>query len=433
MLSVKDNEALSRVGRGTPMGELLRRYWMPVAASVQLADNPVRKVRILGEDLVLYRDRSGNLGLIGDKCAHRRMGLEFGIPEPQGLRCAYHGWLYNAEGHCLETPLEPADSTFKDRILMTAYPVQELGGLVFAYLGPQPTPLLPRWDLLVVDNAFRQIGAALLPCNWLQCQENSADPTHNEYLHGHFFKYILERNGAYDGNGGSSATSRAIASMRHHRKISFEPYELGIIKHRLVEGWSEDAPDWVIGHPMIFPNMVRLAAGVRNEIQFRVPVDDTHTWHVHYQCFIPPAGVEAPAQDVVPLYEVPLEDERGNYVVDCVGAQDMNAWVSQGDLTDRSQEHLGESDRGIILLRKMLKEQMDLVEDGGEPMNVFRDPKQNQYINLELGSHSAIAEGRGLFHKGYVAEDIDRYSPVIGQVIELYKRIDEARTAQAAR
>ena len=419
---------MTRVGPGTPMGELLRRYWMPVAASAQLLDNPVRKVRILGEDLVLYRNRSGGLGLIGDKCAHRRMGLEFGIPQQEGLRCAYHGWRYGATGQCLETPLEPADSTFKDRIRLTAYPAQELSGLVFAYLGPEPAPLLPRWDLLVAENAFRQIGAAVLPCNWLQCQENSADPTHNEYLHGHFFKYLLERKGDFDNGTGASATGRAIASMRHHLKISFEPYEYGMIKHRLVEGWPEDAPDWVTGHPMIFPNMVRLAAGTRNEIQFRVPIDDTHTWHVHYQAFIPPAGVEAPKQDVVPLYEVPLQDEQGYYTLDCVGAQDMAAWISQGDITDRSQEHLGETDRGIILLRRMLKEQMELVDDGGEPMNVFRDPDQNQFINLELGSHSAIAEGRSMFHKGYVAEDIDRYSPVIDQVIDLYRKIEEAKT-----
>ena len=430
MLSAKDNEMLCQVGPGTPMGELLRRYWQVVGVSAQLMDNPVQKVRILGEDLVLYRDRSGTLGLIGDKCAHRRMGLEWGIPEDEGLRCPYHGWRYSETGQCLETPLEPKDSTFKDRVQLTAYPVQELGGLVWAYLGPQPAPLIPRWDLLVVENAFRQIGGAILPCNWLQCQENSVDPTHNEYLHGHWFKYLLERQGALNDSAQDRGSMRAFASMRHHVKIDFEPYEYGIIKRRLLEGQTEDTPDWTIGHPLVFPQMVRLAAGVRNEIQFRVPIDDTHTWQVHYQCFIAGPDVKVPQQDVIPYYEIPLRNEKGEYILDNVGAQDMTAWSSQGDITDRSRERLGESDKGIIFFRRMLRDQLAIVEDGGEPMNVFRDPAKNQYLNLELGSHVDMAAGRALFHRGYVAEDVDRYSPVIDQVIDLYRKIEESRAAK---
>jgi len=198
MLSKEANERLCRVGPGTPMGALMRSYWQPIAPYATLLDNPVRKVRILGEDLVLYRDRSGTLGLIQDKCAHRSTGMQLGIPEQKGLRCPYHGWLYDAEGRCLETPLEPRESTFKDRVRMVAYPVQELGGLVFAYLGPQPAPLLPRWDILVWPNCVRQVGITVLPCNWLQCQENALDPAHGIYLHGHFFRYTLERMGLLD-------------------------------------------------------------------------------------------------------------------------------------------------------------------------------------------------------------------------------------------
>ena len=411
------------------MGELLRRYWHPVAASAQLADDPVCKVRILGEDLVLYRDRGGNLGLVAEKCAHRGTGLELGIPEAEGLRCAYHGWLYNGTGQCLEMPLESKESTYKDRIRIKAYPVQELGGLIFAYLGPEPVPLLPRWDLLVVENGFRQIGSAMLPCNWLQCQENALDPMHNEYLHGHLYKYILERKSALDGKE-IDPRSRAFSSMRRHLKIAFELYEYGIIKRRLLEGWPEDAPEWVTGHPMMFPYLKRLAAGVRHEIEFSVPIDDTTTWQIFYQVFLPGPQVKVPEQNVVPLYEVPIVDERGKAILDCVGGQDLSAWTSQGLITDRSQEHLAESDRGLIVFRRMIEQQIAIVEDGGDPINVFRDPEKNQYINLQLSSHSAVAEGREMFHKGYYREDIDRYSPVIEQVLDLYRQLEEARAAK---
>ena len=184
MLSVEENKRLTRVGPGTPMGQLLRWYWHPIAATIQLKENPVRKVRILGEDLVLYRDRSGHFGLIGDRCAHRATGLWFGIPDADGLRCCYHGWKYDATGQCIDQPLEPPGSNFKLTIKIKGYPVQEMGGLIWAYLGEPPVPLLPRWDQFVRGDVFRLgIAATTLPCNWLQCLENGGDPNHGNYLH----------------------------------------------------------------------------------------------------------------------------------------------------------------------------------------------------------------------------------------------------------
>src|ERR1700744_3905408 len=148
------NERLTRVGPGTPCGELMRRYWIPIAPFAQLLENPVRKVRILGEDLVLYQDRSKNYGLIGDRCLHRRVDLQFGIPDDCGLRCPYHGWLFDETGNCTERPLEhhPARPIQQKP---AGYPVQEMGGLLFAYMGPLPAPALPRWDLFVWPNALR--------------------------------------------------------------------------------------------------------------------------------------------------------------------------------------------------------------------------------------------------------------------------------------
>src|SRR3954454_10821495 len=159
MLSQEQNELLTSVGPGTPMGELMRRYWIPIAAASELKNKATKKVRILCEDLVLYRDLSGNLGLIDERCPHRKVSLVYGMPQQEGLRCQYHGWCFNEKGNCMDQPNEPENSTFKNRIKTKAYPVQEMGGLIFAYLGPAPAPLLPRFDGFVVENAVRMIGS----------------------------------------------------------------------------------------------------------------------------------------------------------------------------------------------------------------------------------------------------------------------------------
>src|ERR1700733_2506479 len=142
MLTAEENERLTRVGPGTPTGNLLRRYWHPVAGAAEMAGRWTKRVRILGEDLVLFKDRTGKLGLIGEFCPHRRASLAYGIPTDDGIRCAYHGWKFAADGRCLEQPNEPEGSVFRDKINHPGYPVQELGGMVFAYLGPLPAPSL---------------------------------------------------------------------------------------------------------------------------------------------------------------------------------------------------------------------------------------------------------------------------------------------------
>ena len=163
MVSPKKNEMLTRVGPGTPCGNLMRRYWHPIYPEILLRDKPVRKVRILGENLTLYRDAGNRLGLIAERCPHRRTSLSQGIPEAEGLRCCYHGWLFNAQGECLEMPLEPSNTRMLRNIKITAYPVQAMGGLIWAYLGPEPAPALPRWDLFIRPGGFRQIVAHRLP------------------------------------------------------------------------------------------------------------------------------------------------------------------------------------------------------------------------------------------------------------------------------
>ena len=421
MLTREMNRRLTEVGPGTAMGQLLRYYWYPIAGSAELEENPVKKVRLLGEDLVLYRDRSGTLGLIDEPCPHRRVSMEYGIPEAEGLRCPYHGWLFNHEGRCTEQPAEPWNSTFKERVTTKAYPVQELGGLVFAYLGPAPAPLLPRYDILVWDNVIRQIGFTTLPCNWVQCMENSLDPVHVEWLHGYYMDYVWSRKGV-------DIVPRFRAG---HKKIGFDRFEHGIIKRRVVEGNSEEDDPWRIGHPIIFPHILRVGGGGANTFQIRVPVDDSTTLHVYYTVFHP--GIPLPPQQSVPVYQIPLADEQGKYINEVVLIQDMFAWASQGAIAERDKEHLGQSDVGVIMYRDLLKEQMERVQRGEDPMEVYRDPAQNQCIDLPQEHANYDTRVRRdlafIFTGNNLEQAAVKYSPDLARMREIFLDADR-RAAQ---
>ena len=415
MLTAQENERLMRVGPGTPMGELMRRYWHPVAAVSELDDNPVKAVRILGESLVVYRARKGGYGLIDDTCPHRRISLEYGIPENEGLRCPYHGWLFDGSGQCLEMPAEAPESTFPSRVKIKGYPAEELGGLVLAYLGPAPAPLLPRWDLYVMDNVVRDIGSTVIPCNWMQCMENSLDPTHTEWLHGHYYNYVMEQKGA---EGLADPTYQRLVPrvIGSHEKIGFDVFEHGIVKRRIRAGSDESHPMWRIGHPIVFPNVLR----VGTTFQIRVPMDDTHTWHLMYGAYPTPPGEPGYQQEKIPFYQIPLKNSDARFVTDFVLGQDMMAWATQGELADRGQEKLGESDKGIILYRRLLQEQMALVEDGGEPMNTFRDPEQNEIIHLfQERTMEEAARAQGL------STGQAPYSPLIPEIEEAWANAAE--------
>jgi len=363
----EQNERLTQVGPGTPMGSLLRRYWQPVAAAIELDEDPVRKVRFLGEDLTLYRSESGEYGLVEDRCAHRCMSLEFGIPDAKGLRCAYHGWVYDASGQCVEQPFEDRnypDARYRERIKITAYPVQELGGLLFAYFGPQPAPLLPRWDLLVRDDIDAAVEIHLLPCNWLQCMDNAADPVHFEFLHAAFGNYTLKKLGRPAG-----------MTQAKHLKIEFDVFRFGIMKRRLLEGAGEDSDDWTTGHPLIFPNLLAVGAEGSATFQYRVPVDDERTLQIAYRTTKRAPGA-APLPITVKYSELFTAD--GKLVADSIPKQDMTGWVGQGAISDRTREHLTASDKGVILYHKLLSDNMELVERGDDPMGIIRDREENE-------------------------------------------------------
>jgi 5,5'-dehydrodivanillate O-demethylase len=367
MISNETNDRLTRVGPDTPMGKLLRHYWQPIGTAVELAQEPVRKVRLLGENLTLYRSERGEYGLIGERCPHRCLSMEYGIPDQRGLRCAYHGWLFDAKGRCLEQPFEDrtiAENRSKDRISIKAYPVEELGGLIFAYLGPAPVPLVPRWDILVREDLDKVVEIHRLPCNWLQCMDNAADPVHFEYLHAAYGNYQLKKLGR----------PPAMVQARHV-KIEFDRFDYGIIKRRLLEGEAPDVDDWTTGHPLLFPNILAVGSAAAPTLQYRVPLDDTHTIQFAYRTSVRKAGA---APRPITVKHSNLFNEDGKIIADSIQRQDMTGWVGQGAISDRTQEHLASSDKGVILYRKMLLEQMERVERGEEPMAVIRDRSENE-------------------------------------------------------
>ncbi|WP_102348666.1 aromatic ring-hydroxylating dioxygenase subunit alpha [Bacillus sp. Marseille-P3661] len=411
MMSAEQNKTVTQVGPGTPMGNLLRRYWFPIAAVSELKDKFTKKVRLLGEDLVLYKDRSGNIGLIQERCPHRGVSMAYGMPAEEGLRCQYHGWCFNSKGNCTDQPNEPETSTFKDRIKIKAYEVQEMGGLFFAYLGPKPAPLLPRIDGFAVENAIRSIGHATLPVNFLQVMENSLDPAHTEWLHGHYAQFVKEQKGEVDEN----------AFVRHHKKIAFDRFEYGIIKRRLFEGQSEESDDWKVGHPIVFPYILAVG-GTAGEgsyaFQMRVPVDDETTWHVWYQAYAQHPSVEIPESlKEIPFYEVPYKNENGEYIVDYIDGQDIMCWITQGAIADRTDERLGTTDKGIIMYRQMIKEEIAKVERGEDPIGVIRDPEKNQFIELPLEKQKHhYSDGFDVTTKRFQT----RFAPNVEDLIDFY-------------
>lgn len=395
MLSQELNDQLTQVGPGTPMGALLRHYWYPVALVSDLEDFPVRRVRLLGEDFALWKQPEGGYGLVQEKCPHRHASLVYGVVEPDGLRCGYHGWKYAPDGSCLDQPAEPADSVFKDKITAFTGEAQALGGLVFAYIGPRPAPRLPRYEAFVMDGV-RDIGHAVLPCSWLQIMENAVDPHHVEWLHGQYFKFIGEQTGFV----------APESFQKRHMRTAFDPFDHGIVKRRLLDGQSEESDDWKIGHPLVFPYQMWVGGNGIYQMQIRVPVDDDTTHKYFYTIHAPDGVTDFPDRAPV-AYEFPWIRDDGTHIVDYVEGQDVMAWVTQGSITDRTAEHLGTSDTGVLMLRRMFRENMAAVEEGKDPLGVVRE--DHDVIELPLEKDKFGAGFR--FATDWIDMGSSRYSP----------------------
>ncbi len=367
MLSRQENDLLTSVGPGTPCGEMLRRYWWPIGFSALVTERQTpTKVRLLGEDFVLFRDGALRLGLLELHCSHRGTSLEFGRVEGQGIRCCYHGWLYDVAGRCLEQPAEPAESTFKDRIQHPAYKVQEIAGFIFAYLGPDPAPLLPRYDLFLEKNGERVIGAGTEYCNWLQRAENSVDQTHLVALHAPEYPQM--------------------ALKRPEIGWQKTVYGAKITMH--VPGVSKPKHShWV------FPSHTRHTTARKDRvpdhaIRFRVPTDNTTT-KTFWLRFTP--NDEANRGRPLRLKTVGFEDDKpGIYTrVDdgwwgiASHDQDRVAQESQGEIYDRTREHLGASDEGVILLRQTIQESIEAVRQGQDPFWILRSSEENNKITFD--------------------------------------------------
>jgi 5,5'-dehydrodivanillate O-demethylase oxygenase subunit len=368
VITKETNERLTQTGPDTPGGKLLRMYWHAIGTLEDLQKEPVQPVRLLSEDLTLYLDEKGTIGLIGARCAHRGISLAYGIPQENGLRCAYHGWTYNEQGQVVDMPFEPACLPLK----VQAYPVQEMGGLIWAYLGPQPAPLLPRFEAYAREDINRGVLIKKLPCNWVQCMDNSMDPTHFEHLHGHYGNYYNRKHGKPEG-----------MLTPPHRKIDFDVFEYGVYKRRLVEGQSEDADDWTTGHPILFPCTLVVVGGAwGGSYQIRTPIDDTHTLHFLYQFKYMKEGDEKLPFNI--RHEQVRYDHLGLAIGDAVIPQDEMAWIGQGPIMDRTQEHLVTSDKGVILFHELILSMQEKVARGEDPMGVVRDPETNEpFIHIK--------------------------------------------------
>ncbi|MEK9658566.1 MAG: Rieske 2Fe-2S domain-containing protein [Chloroflexota bacterium] len=382
MLSVEQNERLTQVGPGTPAGELLRRYWMPVAPKAEVDEVRVKPVRLLGEDLVVYRDARGRYGLIGEHCPHRFASFAYGRIDDDGIRCPYHGWKFDLTGACLDQPAEPKGSTYKDAVRQSAYPVTESGGLLFAYLGPAPAPLIPRFDVLARPDWVRRIEIhPVLECNWVQPMENSVDPAHLYWLHGY-------AGGAPD--------------QQPDDENTYEEFDFGIYKSHLNTEEIET-------HPLVFPNILRGPGFVAH---FRVPMDDTHT-RIFYILYNPtddggPANQEQVPYSYIGPIKTPYDDHgytRYRHRMDTFAGQDGMAWETQGPVTERANEHLAVSDAGIILFRKMLDRQITAVAEGQDPLGTLREPHEViNFIVRRLDRHT----GESIPWKGQVGRSFAR-------------------------
>jgi 5,5'-dehydrodivanillate O-demethylase len=387
VLSPEKNLMLTQVGAGTPMGELLRRYWHPIAPAMELRERRVKPIRLLGEDLVLFRKPGGEHGLISRYCPHRRTDLSIGWMDGEVMRCAYHGWAFDSDGRCVEQPFEEAGPAggFHEKAGVTSYPTATLGGLVWAYLGPTPAPLLPNFENFSWEQGFVELILTELPCNWFQCHENGMDPVHFEWLHS-------------NGNAVRLNPEAPVFAPRH-TAIDFLEFEHGFVNGREVE--TENAPEGAFartsstadgGILCLWPYI--LASG--NTVEFRVPMDDHRTLNITWQYSILPDDVTVgvPQSEEVPYWYGPLtEPGTDQLITSHTGNQDFAVWIGQGTVTDRSAERLGRSDKGITLLRRRYLEVLEQVARGEDPPGTVRDPAANVQIPLPLPRKFIYTDG----------------------------------------
>ena len=374
----KEDEYLTHFGPGTPAGEHLRRYWQPVAYSTQLKDLPLR-VEVMGEEMVLFRDGRGEAGLLELHCSHRGTLLEFGLIEDRGIRCCYHGWLFDVVGKILDTPLEPPESTLKDRLYHGAYPVREYYGMVFTYMGPpDQMPEFPKYDLLEQPGYTLECGELTdagthRECNWLQFMDNVLDPSHEEFLHARMsgiqflnkdkepleeLAIIGENEFVESPTGVITLDVRRVGDLVWVRNIEFIWPNIAVLSDT-----PAFPPDFGPGQAEVHepPNLM----------SWNVPINDTDT--LGFSVVRVPIGEANPRRDVPMPAVVAMRGER-TYEEQQRAPGDYEAQVSQRLIARHALEHLATSDRGVTLYRREMRKAIQMVERGEDPPWVLREP-----------------------------------------------------------
>lgn len=409
-MKAEQNERLTRIGPGTPCGALLRRYWQPVALAEEfdpaldsrMAERPLKAVRVLGQDMILFRDDLGRWGLLDRDCPHRNADLAFARHEGDGVRCPFHGWKFDATGRCLETPAEPLGSTLCDRVRQRSYPVVERSGVLFAWLweeGRSPPPL-PRLDCWVAPDTHVFAFKGLWHCNWLQAFEVGIDPAHTSFLHRFLNDAPLEAIG--DNAAGKQFRSASLGEadgqrwpmtriMRefHRPDIRFEPRPWGF-QLTTLRAMTEALTHVRVTHD-VFPHTFVIPLSETLTItQMHVPVDDTRTyWYAFFTSFDKPVDKVAMraqrAQFIEPPHYLPKAGRHNQWGFDPreqrertylgMGEEDINVhdqWAveSMGPIQDRTREHLGTTDKVIMAHRRLLLQAIDTVQAGGEAPGV---------------------------------------------------------------
>jgi phenylpropionate dioxygenase-like ring-hydroxylating dioxygenase large terminal subunit len=358
------------------MGELLRRYWHPIGLVSDAGATP-KAVRALGEDLVLFRDGAGRPGLVTARCCHRGTTLYYGRVEERGIRCCYHGWLFDTEGRCLEQPCEPDGGRLRDRVRQPWYPVEERYGLIFAYMGPPAKqPVLPRYDCLETldsgetieadDSSIGSGGGVIVPCNWLQHWENIPDVFHVPILHGAFsgVQFVAQM--------GIMPKVRWDLSPISVKTVSLRELDDGRVHYRITEA--------ALPTLRVVPNP-RVAQYSRVEsLGWTLPIDDTH-FRIYVAGRVKEKGELAKKRSRMngKLWSELTEEEHQKF------PGDYEAQVGQGPITFHSDEHLATSDAGVAMARRLLQRQLDAIAAGRDPAGVSFDPHEPPVV-FEAGN-----------------------------------------------
>ncbi len=403
MLTQHQNDLLTRTGPGTPGGRLLRRYWQPVALASDIpADGSPIPLRIMGENLVLFRDDAGRPGLLELRCPHRKADLSYGRVENGGLRCVYHGWLFDINGKCMEQPGEPADSNYKDRIRHLAYPCVEVPGLILAYMGEGDPPALPPFPFFSAPADHIWTNRALHRCNYLQGNEGNIDPQHLSFLH----RVDMDAQITY-GSYLADDVAPAIAVEETSWGLKVETSrEIGEGKryNRYTNFIMPNGASFV-GVPLADPRVSPPDSNDGYSAHWHVPVDD-HNHIKFYLGYREQGPIDAALQKkyvcdgqnddytFVRNLENRFLQDRGSMIDSAyagIGAnfQEHDRWVteSQGPIVDRTTENLGATDRAIILMRRQLLQAIEDIEAGREPLFVQKVPEDYVMGGFFTGSH----------------------------------------------